>query len=147
MIVRPPSQGPAVFAVRLPDWQVVDARDAPPHEAVLVELPVLVAVGAEPVARVVMPLVSKAHRYARFAKGPELLDEPVVELLRPFAPEERDDRVTARKEFDAVAPHAVHGVGERYPLGITGVPGVFGHAHFLSRGFEAERRERRPAVR
>src|SRR5512146_1407321 len=108
MIVRPPAQGPAVFAVHLPDRQVVDARDAPPHEAVLVEFPVLVAEGSEPVARVVMPLVSKAHRYARFTEGPDLLDEPVVELFRPFAPEERDDRVTAREEFDAVSPRAVH---------------------------------------
>ena len=43
------------------DRHVVDAGEAPVHQAVVVELPVLVAVGAEPVAGVVAPFVGEAH--------------------------------------------------------------------------------------
>ena len=63
----------------------------------VVELPVLVAVGAEPVAAVVVPLVGEAHRDAVVGEGPELLDQPVVELARPLALQERDDRVAAAR--------------------------------------------------
>ena len=57
-----------------------------------VELPVLVAVGAEPLAGVVVPLVGEAHGDAVVGEGPELLDQPVVELALPLAGQEGDDR-------------------------------------------------------
>ena len=40
---------------------------------------------------VVVPLVGEAHRDAVAAERPQLLDQPVVELLRPLAGQERDD--------------------------------------------------------
>ena len=63
-------------------------RDAPAHQAVLIELPKLIAIGAKPVAAVVMPFVGEPHRHPVVAKPPQLLDEPVVELLVPFAGQE-----------------------------------------------------------
>src|SRR5262245_59538644 len=48
---------PVVFAVGRLDRQVVDAGVAQAHQAFGVELPVLVAVRAEPVAGVVVPFV------------------------------------------------------------------------------------------
>ena len=117
---------------------------AQPHQAVLVELPVLVAVAAEPVAAVVVPFVGEAHRDAVVAKRPDLLDQPVVELALPLARQEGDDGVAALEEFRAVAPAAVERVGERDALGIARVPGVFGHACLLGGGLGVERRKRRP---
>lgn len=65
--------------------RIVDAGDAAAHQAVGVEFPVLVAVGAIPMAAVVVPFVGKAHGDAVVAKAPELLDQPVVQLALPFA--------------------------------------------------------------
>ena len=61
MIVGPPPQGPVIFSILLGDRQVIDAGDPPAHQAVIVEFPVLVAVGAEPVPAVVMPFIGKPH--------------------------------------------------------------------------------------
>ena len=93
MLIRTPPRGPVVLAVAGTDWQIVDARDAATHEAVLVEFPVLVAVRPEPVARVVMPLVGEAYGEAIIGKCPELLDQSVVELLVPLARQKRFDRL------------------------------------------------------
>src|SRR5262245_2067349 len=74
VIVRPPAERPVILALALGDRPVVDAGDAPAHQAVLVELPVLVAVRAEPVAAVVAPLIGEAHGDAVAGKGPQPLD-------------------------------------------------------------------------
>src|SRR5688572_3428891 len=76
---------PAELAICFLDRQVVDAGEAPAHQAVLGELPVLVAVGAEPVPRVVVPLVLEAHGDEVAHEAPELLLQPVVELAVPLA--------------------------------------------------------------
>src|SRR5438105_9571282 len=98
------AQRPVVFAIALFDRQIVDAGDAQAHQAVLVEFPVLVAVAAEPVAAVVMPLIGEAHGDAVVAEGPHFLDQPVVELAVPFAGEEGFDLLAALNELGAIAP-------------------------------------------
>src|SRR5262245_63494340 len=100
------------FSFARSDRQVIDARDAPLHEAALVELPILVAIGAIPLARVIVPLIGEADSNAIAFAGPKLFDEPVVELLGPFASEELPDGFTAGQELGAVAPHAVGRIGE-----------------------------------
>ena len=145
MVVGPPPQRPVILAIAFLDRQVVDAGDAQPHQALLVELPVLVAVAAEPAAAVVVPLVGEAHRDAVVAERPDLLDQPVVQLLRPLARQERLDRVAALQELGAVSPAAVRRVGERDARRIAGVPGVLGHAGLLRGGLGVERRKRRAA--
>src|SRR6185436_5212957 len=122
MVVGSTAERPMVLALARRDGQVVDARDAALHEALLVELPVLVAVGPEPVARIVMPLIGETYRDAVSVAGPELLDEPVIELPGPLPSEELLDRVAPGKEFGAIAPHAVARVCERHALWIPGVP-------------------------
>src|SRR5688572_25658218 len=94
--------GPVEFAVRHGNRQIVDRSDAPAHEPTLVELPVLVAVRAEPVVRVVVPFVGETHGDAITAEGPQLLDEPVVQLLRPFAREERSYCRPALQKLGAI---------------------------------------------
>src|SRR5215475_1500937 len=60
-------------ALRLVDLQVVDARLATTHQAVLVELPQLVAVAAPPLAVRVVAFVLVANRDPVLAEGPEIL--------------------------------------------------------------------------
>src|SRR3954471_21898578 len=91
MVVGTPSKRPVVFPVGLADGKVVDAGDAAAHESVLVEFPVLIAIGAEPVAGVVVPLVGKTHGDAVAAKEPKLFDEAVIQFLVPLAGEELHD--------------------------------------------------------
>src|SRR5262245_9622803 len=142
MVVRAAAQRPAIPPLALADRQVVDARDAQPHQPLRVELPVLVAVAAEPVPAVVVPLVREAHGDAVLAEGPQLLDQPVVELAVPLAPQEGLDRLAPGQELGAVPPAAVDGVGERHAGGVAGVPGVLSEADLLRRGLEREWRER-----
>src|SRR6266699_1648005 len=141
MILGPRARGaPPVLALGLEDRQVVDRGDAPAHQTALVELPVLVAVGAEPVTRIVVPLVGEAHPDPILAEGPDLLDEPVVELATPLAAQERLDLGASVQKLGPISPHRVLGVGERDPLRVAGVPGVLGHPHLGDCALPGERR-------
>src|SRR5215472_17086767 len=112
VIVRPPPQRPMVFPVGFIDRQIVDGSQTSLHHAGRIEFPVFVSVGTEPVAAVVMPLISKPHGDAIVVEGPEFLDQPVVELLVPFTGEKGDDLRASIDEFRPVSPSAVLGVGK-----------------------------------
>src|SRR4051812_17093317 len=135
-----------VFALACGDRQIVDARDATLHEASFVELPVLVAVRAIPVARIVMPLIGETNSDAIALTGPELFDQTIVQLLGPFASQELLDRCSARQELRSVAPDAVGSVGQCYSPWIARIPGVFSRPHFLSRSLGRERRQWRTGL-
>ena len=70
---------------RFGDRTFVDTGEAQFHQPIGIELPVLVAVGTEPLAAIIVEFVSKAHSDAVAGKGPEFLDHPVVEFARSFA--------------------------------------------------------------
>ena len=70
MVVRPSAERPAEFAIGLLNRVFVDAGMPMRHQAVFGELPVLVAIGAEPGAAVVVKLIGKAHGDAVAGKGP-----------------------------------------------------------------------------
>src|SRR3989304_21331 len=95
------------LAVVFLDRQVVDAREAALHQAILSEFPVFVAIGTEPVAGVVVPFVGIADRNAVFGKSPELLDQAVLEFLVPFACQELPGFLPAVGEFGTVTPLGV----------------------------------------
>src|SRR6516165_11429177 len=80
--------GPEELAVTFGDGDVVDAGLPPTHQAVVVEFPQLVAVAAEPLARVVVPLVLEAHRDAALVEGPQRLHQPIVSFPLPFPGQE-----------------------------------------------------------
>src|SRR6202011_858403 len=113
---------PVILAIGFGNGNVVDGGDAPAHQPADIELPVLVAVGAEPVSRVVVPFVGKTHRDAVLAACPDFLDEPVVELAAPLAAQELLDGRAPVQKLGAVAPHRVLRVRERYTLRLAGVP-------------------------
>src|SRR4051812_5943250 len=71
MVVGPPAEPPVVLAVGFGDGMFVDAGNAPLHQPVGVELPVLVAVGSEPEAVIVVILIGEAHGDAVAGAGPQ----------------------------------------------------------------------------
>src|SRR4029077_12697650 len=129
---------PAIAAVRLRDGQVVDRGQPPAHEPRSVELPVLVAVGAEPVARIIVPLVRDPHRDAILAEGPDFLDQPIVELAVPLATQELLDCGASLQELRAVTPLRVLSVGECDTLRIARVPAVLRHPDLGDRALQGE---------
>src|SRR5688572_30441372 len=107
MAVGPAAQRPVILAVGTADRQGVDAGDSPRHVAAGIEFPVLVAIRAEPVTAVIVPFVGEAHRDAVFVKSPQLLDQAVVELARPFACQELNDLIAPGEKLGTVAPHTL----------------------------------------
>src|SRR5476649_2181791 len=98
---------PMELALGRLDRQVVDAREPALHQAVCSELPVLVSVGAEPVERIVVPLIGEANGDPALREGPHFLDQAVVELPRPLAREEFDDGGPSLNELGAIPPMAI----------------------------------------
>src|SRR5882757_11097050 len=82
---------PSKLALGLLDRQIVDACMSVMHQSVGIKFPVLIAIRAEPVAGVVMPLVGESHGDPVSPKSPKLLNEPVIQFLLPFSGQECDD--------------------------------------------------------
>jgi hypothetical protein len=76
---------PMIRALRLVDREISNGCKAKSHQIIIVELPILIAVRAKPVSRIVMRFVSKAHGNAIFVVSPKLLDQSKIELFRPLA--------------------------------------------------------------
>src|SRR5690348_12301027 len=104
----------------------------------LIELPVLVAVAAKPVPTIVVPLVGEPHRDSVLAEGPDFFDQPVIELARPLARQERLDGLPALEKLRSIAPAAVGRVGKRDARGVARVPGVLGETCLLRCALEVE---------
>src|SRR5450830_154759 len=124
VVVGPAAQRPMEQALSRLDRQVVDAGKAALHQALGVELPVFIAIAAIPLARIVMPLVGKAHGQTFAGEGPQFLDQAVVQLAGPFALEELAGLLAPHREFGPVAPHRVLGVDLGHAGRVAGVPGV-----------------------
>ena len=66
------------------DRQIIDAGVPVRHQAILVKLPILVAIGAEPVSISMVVFLRVSNRDAVIREGPEFLDQSVVQFLGPF---------------------------------------------------------------
>jgi len=141
VIIRAAPQGPVELAFAVLDGHVVDAREAALHQTIRAEFPVLVSIGAEPVAGVVMPLIGVAHGNTVVGEGPQFLDQTVVQFLLPFAGQELPRFLAAVGELGAVAPAGVERIGQRALVGIAGVQAIFGKANLLDGRFTGERGE------
>ena len=136
------AERPAVFALAVCDRKIVDAGDALAHQALFVEFPILVAIAAEPMAAVIMPLISKADGDAVVAESPDFLDrgsrarESICALETPQWP--RGLAGTRRDCASGYRPYR----GKCHAARIAGVPGVLGHAGLLGDGLSRERRQR-----
>ena len=83
MIVGTTTKRPVISSLALLDRKIVDAGNAQTHQAVLVELPILVTVAAKPVAAVVVPLVGETNREPVLSESLDFLNEPVVKFTLP----------------------------------------------------------------
>src|SRR5579859_2340847 len=107
MVVGTAAERPVVEPLRLLNGKIVDAGMAPVHQAVIAEFPHFVPVRSPPLPGAVVRLVSKAHRDSIVIERPKFLDEPILELARPFAREKRNDLLAAVDELRPVPPAAV----------------------------------------
>jgi hypothetical protein len=137
------SKRPVILTIRLFNGKIVDARKPQPHQTVVIEFPILVAVRAKPISRVIVPLVCKPHSYSIVREGPELFDEPVIQFFRPFAREKGNDLWPSIHKFRAVSSAGVYSVGQGDFFRIAGIPTIFGQTDFLNCGLAGERRQRR----
>src|SRR5258708_9828339 len=101
MIIRTAPQSPVIFALRLLDWQIVDASEPRAHESVLIELPIFIAIGSKPIAGVIVTFIGKAHCDTVSLERPKLFDQPIIHLSSPFAYEKRGDLLPPVHEFRA----------------------------------------------
>src|SRR6266478_3818338 len=104
MFVRPASRRPVVLAIRSQNGKVVDGCKPRRHKPIVVEFPVLIAVGAIPVIRLIVPLVSEAYGDPVPGKRPHFLDKPVVRSLAHLVREESNDLVSSVDELRSVPP-------------------------------------------
>src|SRR5260370_41357189 len=104
MFVRPAPKRTVVLPVRGQNGKVVDGCKSRRHKPIIVEFPVLIAVGAIPVIRVVAPLVSETYGDSAPSKRPHFLDKPVVQLLGPLARKKSNDLVSSVDELRSVPP-------------------------------------------
>ena len=104
VVVGAPSAWPVKLALRLLDRQVIDAGVPRIHQTLVIKFPILVAVSAEPTARVIVILIRKPNRDAIAGESPQFLDQPVVELSVSLPREEGNDLLAPGKKLRAIAP-------------------------------------------
>jgi hypothetical protein len=64
---------------------IFDAGVPAPVSAELVVLPILVAIGAEPIAGIIVVFVGEPHCDAIFGERPQFLDQAVIQLALPLS--------------------------------------------------------------
>src|SRR5712691_8833269 len=96
------------------DGKVVDRREPKSHEPVIIELPILIAIGAIPVTRIVVPFASEPHRNAVPGERPQFLDEPVIQLLDPLVRKKSGDFISPIDELRAIPPARINRVCQSY---------------------------------
>src|SRR6267142_1238943 len=143
MRIGPAAKRPMIFSFRLLDWEIVDASVAKSHQTIVAKLPILIAIRAEPIPRVVVPFVSEAHGNTISGVCPELFDEPVVQLFCPFASEKLDDLLSSSRKLNPISPTRIDRVSECDLFRITRIPSIFGQANLLNGRLTSEWRHRR----
>lgn len=127
-MVGPASERPSEFPFLFLDRVLVDTCETSLHQTIGRKFPILIAVGTEPVAAVVAVFIGIPHGNTVFGKGPELLDEPVVQFRCPFSFQKRLCLGASGRKFSAVAPFRVLGIGQSNPRRVAAVPAIFGEA-------------------
>src|SRR6266545_2202098 len=107
MSIRAPAKWPMILALRFLDWQVINGCKPKSHQAIAIKLPVLVAIGAEPISRVIMPFVREPHGDAVCVVSPKLFDQPVIEFFGPLAFQKLNDLSSSSQALGAVSPAGI----------------------------------------
>src|SRR5262245_39706184 len=112
MFIRTSAKWPVILALRLLDWQVINGCKPKSHQPILVKLPVLVAMRAEPVSGVIVPFVGEPHGDTVAVVSPKLFNQPVVEFFRPLAFQKLNDLSPSGRELGTVSPARIGRVGQ-----------------------------------
>ena len=142
MIIRTAPERPVIFALRLLDWQIVDGSKPQAHQPVLIEPPILISIRAKLIPRVIVPFIGKTHGDTVSLERPKLLDQPILQLFRPFASEKRDNFLPSVHKFRAVSPTSVNCVSQGHLFRITRVPAIFCQSNLLNSRFACKWRQR-----
>jgi hypothetical protein len=121
VVVGAATQWPAIQPIFFFDGKIINAGVANSREPCVIELPILVAIRSKPLAGRVVRLVGEADGNPVPTKSPELLDEPVVQLRRPFPGKEGYDFFASMQELRAVPPITVDGITACDALWVTGM--------------------------
>src|SRR2546423_15055856 len=105
MSIGTTTKWPMILAVRLLDRQVVDGGKPKSHQAIAIKFPVLVAIGTEPISRVIMPFIGEPHGDAVCVISPKLFDQPGVKFLGPLAFQKLNDFGSSIRGLRGVCPH------------------------------------------
>jgi hypothetical protein len=84
IIVGTAAQRPVEFSLGFLDRQIIDTCVPALHQAVFIELPVLITIRTEPLVSVIVPLVGKPDCDPLIFIGPKLFYQSVVVLFCPF---------------------------------------------------------------
>src|SRR5947208_15802714 len=104
MSIGTTTKWPMILAVRFLDRQVINGGTPKSHQAIAIKFPVLVAIGTEPIARVVMPFIGEPHGDAVCAISPKLFAQPVVEFFGPRTCQKLNDFGSSDGEPGASSP-------------------------------------------
>src|SRR2546427_11120810 len=85
-----------------------------------------------------MPFVCKTDGNAIVIKCPQLLNEPIVQFLRPLASKKGDNLCSSVHKLRPISPSRVGCISERYFLRITRIPTVLSQVNLLNRGLAGE---------
>src|ERR1700731_411614 len=146
MLIRTTTKRPTIFAIRLANEQIVDARQTPGHKTVAVKFPILAPVGSKPVATIIAPFVSKLDRDPIFMKSPQLFNEPIVQFPGPLTPEKLDNRFATGEKLRTITPYAARSIGACDLIRIATVPSIFCQSHFLRCRVTIEGRNRKTFI-
>src|SRR6267143_5515449 len=141
MRIRTAPQRPMILTLQLFDRQIVDRCVAQPHQAMVIKLPILITVGAKPIAGVIVPFVGETDRNAIAVMSPKLFNQPVVQLFRPFALQELDDLLAPLGKLGAISPARVYRVGEGHLFRVTRIPSIFSQPNLLNGSITSKGRE------
>jgi len=70
MLIRTMAKRPEILTICLANWQIVGTRQAPCHETLSVELPILISIGLKPIPAIIVPFVSKSDCDPIFMESP-----------------------------------------------------------------------------
>ena len=99
MIIGARPQRPVELAIRLCNWDIVDAGLAAHHQSAFVETPLFVAIGAEPFSGGVMIFVLEPRGDLVFMESPDLFDQPVFQFSVPLGGQKGHDGLAPLQEF------------------------------------------------
>ena len=133
--------GPPEFTLCFRDWLIIDTGETAGHVAGFIELPVLVAMAAPPLAVSVMPFIFEAHRDAVPRESPQRFPEPVVLLPLPFALQELHHFGPPMEKHIAIPPLGILRVSQRHPFRIPAVRSVLGRLDLFEGGFFSKGRK------